>query len=231
MQFIRSDSPEEGRLKITDDLRQELQLGHKVLWLISGGSNIHTCRQILMDIPAEYSKSLTIMLNDERFGPVGHKDSNWRKFVEDSKEEGTFPQTKAKLVNVLRHGQETFTDGINYYERTAQDSFKASDIIISLLGMGEDGHIAGILPNSPAVSHSSGMVAGYKGSDGHLRMTLTFGALRQVNRAYLFAFGPEKKPALENLQSRELSIEDQPAQVLWDLPEAYVYNDQVEEKA
>jgi 6-phosphogluconolactonase/glucosamine-6-phosphate isomerase/deaminase len=231
MQFIRTDRPEEGRNRITQDLRQELQLGHKVLWLISGGSNINTCRQILMDIPEEYSESLTIMLNDERFGPVGHEDSNWHQFVKDSDAEGRFPQTRAKLVNVLRRGQETLSDGVGFYERMVRDNFKANDVIISLLGMGGDGHIAGILPNSPAVSQSKDMVTGYKGSDGYLRMTLTFEALRQVNRAYLFAFGEAKKQQLENLRDQDLPLAEQPAQILKELPEAYIYNDQVGDRA
>jgi 6-phosphogluconolactonase/glucosamine-6-phosphate isomerase/deaminase len=226
MQFLRSSGPEAGRLKVAQDLRNELELGHKVLWLISGGSNIKSCRQILTDIPSEYPGTLTVMLNDERYGPIGHKDSNWHKFVADSDEEGKFPETDAKLEAVLRPGL-SFDENADYYESIAREAFQQNDIIISLLGMGEDGHTAGILPNSAAAQETKRMAVGYKGTDGYLRLTLSFSALRQVTRAYLFAFGEGKKPALENLHDSKLSLEDQPAQILWEIPEVYVYNDQI----
>ena len=57
-----------------------------------------------------------------------------------------------------------------------------------------------------------------KKNAGHLMM-LNFAA-------YVFAFGADKKPALENLLTN-IDLIVQPAQILKSLPEAYVYNDQV----
>jgi hypothetical protein len=47
-----------------------------------------------------------------------------------------------------------------------------------------------------------------------------------VTVAYLLAYGEDKRPALENLKT-ELPPNQQPAQILKDIAEAYVYNDQV----
>src|ERR1700744_5744131 len=64
---------------IADRLHEELA-GHKtVLWLLSGGSNIGIEIAALNTLPAALQTNLTISLNDERFGPFGHKDSNMQQ--------------------------------------------------------------------------------------------------------------------------------------------------------
>jgi len=53
-----------------------------VLWLVPGGSNIPIAVEAMDMIRKEMSglslKYLTITLSDERYGSVGHKDSNWK---------------------------------------------------------------------------------------------------------------------------------------------------------
>ncbi len=61
------------------------------------------------------------------------------------------------------------------------------------------------------------------------RLTLTFSALRQLTAAYVFAFGKPKQKTLMSLQKEALPLEQQPAQILNELPEAYLYSDQVGE--
>jgi 6-phosphogluconolactonase/glucosamine-6-phosphate isomerase/deaminase len=89
--------------------------------------------------------------------------------------------------------------------------------------MGVDGHVAGILPNSPAVLENDELVAYYKASPFE-RITLSFKALRQLDVAYLIAFGEDKKTALVKLKTN-LSLNEQPAQILKSIKEAYVYSD------
>jgi 6-phosphogluconolactonase/glucosamine-6-phosphate isomerase/deaminase len=91
--------------------------------------------------------------------------------------------------------------------------------------MGSDGHIAGILPRSPALQ-ATGLVTAYE-TPTYQRITLTFPAIRRNNIVYLFVFGDEKKAALESLKARSASLADQPAQILHELPEVYVCNNQI----
>jgi 6-phosphogluconolactonase/glucosamine-6-phosphate isomerase/deaminase len=60
---------------------------------------------------------------------------------------------------------------------------------------------------------------------------LTFPALRHITAAYAFAFGNTKQQALSTLKDRSVPPREQPAQILKQLPEAYVYSDLFEAHA
>jgi len=76
---------------------------------------------------------------------------------------------------------------------------------------------------------SKALVAGYQAPD-YMRITLTFLALQQIDVAYVFAYGREKRAVLDRLCDGDYRIEDQPAQILRDLSEVYIYNDLLEER-
>ena len=54
----------------------------KVLYLASGGSSIPLSVAVLRAVPASLRAQVTVTLTDERFGPVGHTDSNWQQMRE-----------------------------------------------------------------------------------------------------------------------------------------------------
>src|SRR6266566_4768573 len=58
-------------------LRQQLQAGKRVLWLVSGGSVIPVAVAVAQKFTGIPVGKLTVSLTDERPGPVGHPDSNW----------------------------------------------------------------------------------------------------------------------------------------------------------
>jgi 6-phosphogluconolactonase/glucosamine-6-phosphate isomerase/deaminase len=111
---------------------------------------------------------------------------------------------------------------------TVLQAFSDNKVVIAQLGIGPDGHTAGILPNSVATEPNSRLVVNYV-ADPYKRLTLSFTALKKVTVAYVLAFGSNKMDALIALQSQNLSLSEQPAQILKQLNEAYVYNDQVGE--
>jgi 6-phosphogluconolactonase/glucosamine-6-phosphate isomerase/deaminase len=226
MQFIQAEKAE-GVIEAVGRLKNELALGHKVLWLVSGGSNISTAREIMASIPTKHTDRLTIMLNDERFGQIGHVASNWHNlFYEDlDKKIPLFDPKNAKLIPTLRPHLNIHETTRNF-EDNLRHELESNDVAISLLGMGADGHTSGILPNSKA-AEADDLAVWYRGADDYLRITNTFKALREVDCAYLFAYGADKRQALENLRDRKLPLEEQPAQILWEVPKVYVYNDQL----
>jgi len=89
--------------------------------------------------------------------------------------------------------------------------------------MGADGHIAGMLPHTPAVNEK-GPVSGYE-SKPFVRISLTPPALRKIQVAYAFVFGAEKKKAVTDLHDKDLPLEDEPAQILKQIPEATLVTD------
>jgi 6-phosphogluconolactonase/glucosamine-6-phosphate isomerase/deaminase len=95
--------------------------------------------------------------------------------------------------------------------------------------MGRDAHIAGLLPDSPAISLEPVAVIGYEWSD-YTRLTLSPDLLRQVTAAYVPAFGENKHDALNRLRANIEPFEKLPAKLLYEIAEAYVYTDQIKQE-
>lgn len=224
MKYILTAAWDDGVADLTERLVRELADGKKVLWLVSGGSNIPASVQVMDNISDNLSRHLTVALADERYGEPGHAESNWRQL-----EETGFNGKQAELLKVLEAGA-TLDETVERYARSISQTLEDTDLVIAQLGIGPDGHLAGILPGSPAAAEGTTPVAGYD-APPLKRITLTFPAFRHVTAAYAFAFGKPKKEALKALYSGDLPLAEQPAQILKELPEAYLYSDQVGEHA
>ena len=201
-------------------LKNALDGGSKILWLVSGGSNIDLTIRILERLKTTNTDDLAIMLSDERFGPSGHPDSNAQKLLEAG-----LNNFKVKFIPTLQDLslEETKKSYAEEYKKAAEGAE-----VVFQLGMGTDGHIAGILPNSPAID-DNGVVAAYQGPD-FSRLTLTFPIIGSANWIYVFAFGESKKESLLKLSEQELDKSELPIQFLKSLPNVYIYNNQIGEK-
>lgn len=222
MQFNLVNDWREGELILSKRIQDELK-NKKVLWLVSGGSNIEVSVSTANSLPVELTKKLTIALVDERYGEVSHPYSNWHQLLKSG-----FKAGDAKLIPVLKSGL-NLEGTVKLYDSQIENAFNANEIVIAQLGIGDDGHVAGILPKSPATKDIADNVVGYV-SDPYKRITLTFSALRQIDTAYIFAFGENKKTALANLKNSTISKEIQPAQIIKELSESYIFNDQLGDK-
>lgn len=219
MQFLKVATAQVGKTELLNRLQRELESNQQVLWLVPGGSNIPLTVEVMNALPDELTARLTILLTDERFGPVGHKDSNQVQL-----HDAGFSAKRATFLEVLMPDMPLEATR-RHYDALAQNAFREADIIIGQFGIGADGHIAGILPGSPAVA-TPDFVAAYE-ADPFTRLTLTFHALKRLAVAYAFVFGDTKREALTRLKEEMLPFSEEPSQVLKELPEAYVYNDQV----
>jgi 6-phosphogluconolactonase/glucosamine-6-phosphate isomerase/deaminase len=220
MEFIRIASPEEGVRPLAESLLAALKSHGHVAWFVSGGSNIPISVSVMQTIPDELSKRLSIFLSDERFGPVGHPDSNFQQLMDAG-----FDPKGARVVPVLVPAV-GLDETVGRYDSALEDLFDTAEVIIGQFGLGADGHICGILPHTPAVT-SSELVTGYA-TETYTRITTTPKALEHFTTVYVFTFGDTKRTALINLQEKDLPVDEQPAQVLKQLPEVYIYSDQVE---
>jgi len=219
MKFIKVEQILDGVGPLRDRIMRDLEYGKQVMWLVPGGSNIPLSVAVMAQLPDELTRHLTIMLTDERYGDVGHDDSNAHQL-----DESGFMPRQATVVPVLQAGldiaETTRQYGISFHEAS-----QAADVIIGQFGMGSDGHIAGILPGSPAIT-SVDYAAAYN-TEQYDRITLTPKALLKLTTAYVFALGNDKLPALEALSKLNTPVAEQPAQLLKQLSEVYVYNDQI----
>lgn len=221
MQFIHGKGTEPGATALSERLKTELSSGKHVLWLVCGGSNIAAEAEIMRNIPDDLSAQLTVTLTDERYGDVGHKDSNWQQLLEAG-----FDIKAGRGVPVLtgKSLEQTVAD----YAQSVEELLAGSDTVIATFGIGADGHIAGVLPNSPAATETTALAAGYD-SPPYTRLTMTFPALKRIDAAYAIALGDSKQAALQRLQNEDIELAEQPSQILKRLPEAYLYSDQIGE--
>lgn len=224
MKFIRSNDSQLGSNALAGELVNALAENKKVLWLVSGGSNILATKEIMDRIAPELTAQLTIAPIDERYGPVGHADSNWQQLLS-----GGFDPKAARTLPVLEPDLDLEATRL-HFTQIITPALQNSDFVIALLGIGPDGHTAGILPNSPACRETDAYVSAYESSP-YTRITLTFPALQRIHKAYVFAFGEAKLPTLQQLQSEDVDLATQPAQILKALPDVYIYNDQIGEAA
>ena len=212
---------EQAQADLSDRLKQELSSGKNVLWLVSGGSNILPTVDILNSLSESETENLSIMLIHERYGEPGHPDSNWQQFMHA----GLNPKNTNLIPVLLSHS--SFEETARHYNNTTAEAFAENDVLIAQLGMGSDGHIAGILPHSIA-SQTTQLVVGYEQTP-YKRLTLTLSALEMMDAIYVLAYGKHKREAIVKLRDIGLAAEDQPVQFLKKLPEVYFYNDQVGE--
>lgn len=220
MKFVKTEGTAELEAALTASLAAALATTEPVLWIVTGGSNIVIEAKIMAALDPAHLRNLTIILTDERFGPVGHEDSNYFQLHFQD-----FAEREALFMDML-YGA-SFEDTVKTANESMKVAFQNAKHVVALIGMGPDGHIAGILPNSPAAVADEKWVIGYDGGQ-YQRFTLTPFALSHIHEAFVGTFGPERLEPLTKLHDKMLSIAEQPAQILRHLPSVTIYNDQIE---
>jgi 6-phosphogluconolactonase/glucosamine-6-phosphate isomerase/deaminase len=193
----------------------QLAADKNVLWLVPGGSSIAIAALAAQEITVVPHSNLAVTLTDERYGPVGHSDSNWQQLMEIG-----FSLPDARLFPVLTGADRVRTT--TEFDATLQREILAADFTLGFFGMGADGHTAGILPNSPAVSAPD--YATVYDAANFERITMTPRAIAQLDEAVVYAVGKDKWPALKQLNEVR-DIADQPAQSLKQVPKLTIFTD------
>lgn len=213
MKFVHGDTTE-ASLIISEAVNKSIEKGPTLL-LVSGGSNIELAVSVRQNLKIKHE--LTVGLIDERYGPVGHKDSNWQKLVESG-----FDTSGVNLLRALK-GLD-FEETAAEYDKNFERALEGSKTVIGIFGMGSDGHTAGILPFSPA-ANSQKLVACYNAAD-YQRITLTPAAIKFFDTVFLVALGESKRIQLQNLVNKKLPLSQQPAQALKKAKKLTVISDQ-----
>lgn len=222
MQYFFAETPETGRDALATTLADSLEKGLRVLWLLPGGSNVEIAASAMQmleaRVPKATLKNLTVGQVDERFGPVGHPDSNWKQLIDAG-----FPFEDVVAMPILTG--EGLEETVRRYGNAIEEAYGEAGLIVGQFGIGADGHIAGMLPHSAAVNDTN-PAAAYV-SDQYTRFTLTPRMLLGIDVAYVFAFGASKKGAIDMLRQKELSFDEEPAQILKKMRRVFFYTDQV----
>lgn len=220
MRFMR-EPPEAAERAIAHALTASLTEGKRVVWLVCGGSNIVAEARIMATVrerAADVLARLTILPTDERYGRPGHPDSNYRQLSEAG-----FDPGPARWTDVLG-GNLPLGPTVDYYTELVADAWAVADVVIAQFGIGPDGHIAGILPSSPATRDDAATIVGYDAPD-FTRLTLTARQLVCVDHAFALAYGDSKRDALGRLRVHTEPFATLPSSLLYDIADASVYTD------
>lgn len=202
---------------LADIIGTKLREGQHVFWLVPGGSAINVAAQtsvLLKGIPLD---NLTVTLTDERYGDVGHPDSNWPQL-----QAAGFELPGATLLPVL-HGDDISVTA-QRFTTILQNELNKPGFRIGLFGIGADGHTAGMLPHSPAVAETK-FAHGYDAGT-YQRITMTRPAIAQLDAVIVYATGQEKWPVLDQLE-QDVPVEEQPAQSLKQVKNVTIFNDHI----
>ncbi|HEY4963282.1 MAG TPA: 6-phosphogluconolactonase [Candidatus Saccharimonadales bacterium] len=218
LNFIDTKDTVEGENELYQTLSSNLSL-KKVLWIVSGGSNIAVTTRVMARIDNELSKNLIMILADERYGSEGHPDSNFTQLVDSG-----FDQKNATFYKTLIDDQ-SISQTISRIGQAYKRAMNETAMVVGQLGVGDDGHIAGILPGSPVIGLISDVV--YFKAEKFKRISLSLEALKSIDIAFVFCFGKNKAKTLKDIERNELEYSQLPAKILQDIKTVYVYNDQL----
>lgn len=164
------------------------------LLLLSGGTSPGMLYRLI--VRDKVLKPGAVALVDERFGSSMHLNSN-EKMIADTGLADYLDNEGIPFYRILKEGNmETVTA---QYEETVRGLFKKFPKKVAVMGIGADGHTAGIKPGLEY--GQSRLVISYDDKNGPFgkRITLTFEALSEVDEFIVLVFGEEKREALEKM--------------------------------
>lgn len=196
--------------------------------VLSGGSTPRATYALLAHQDIDWSQ-VDLFFGDERFVPHDHKDSNYRMVCESLlaagkvrprnlfaiPADGTPQSAAARYDQLLRqqYGADALKPGVPLFHLT-------------LLGLGDDGHTASLLPDQPVLEERSVWAAAVPKGRDEPRITLTYPALDASAATLFLVAGAAKREALVQARSGLLPAGGlQPmGDVLWLVDQAAVGN-------
>jgi len=213
---------------IADSIIKKLGEGKKVLFFVTGGSSIAVGVKVCEFIVGKSVENLTILLTDERYGPLKHENSNWFRLVQNG-----FNILGAMFIPILIG--EGIISTTQKFNTILDQQLKIADYKIGLFGIGKDGHTAGILPESIAIE-SQDLASSYD-TPIFVRITITPKTIEKLDEAVVWMQGEEKWSVVKDLIESDIparphessgaggDLKEQPAQVLKKVPLLTIFTD------
>lgn len=202
--IIIENNPEVIAAKIISQVIAEKIAESQILLLLSGGSTVKIYPFLLQHLNRFQSlERLAVSLIDERWdkNPV-HAAANWPQIIRTGLPE--LVASKGGKVYQILQGNSLVQD-TDKFNKFLLEQIKLNPYIISLQGIGPDGHTAGIFPaerkifNKIKVNKELAFFH-HQGPAGQKeRISVTPEFISRINRIILFAKGLDKLPVLETV--------------------------------
>jgi len=166
--------------------------------VLSGGSTPRATYRLLGDRTIDWDCA-ELFFGDERFVPPDHKESNYRMVRETLLATGLVQPRK--LLAIPTDG--TLQSAADRYDEMLRQQYGAGTLEpyaplfhLTLLGLGDDGHTASLLPGQPVLEERERWAAAVPQGRGEPRITLTYPALESSALILFLVSGAEKRDAL-----------------------------------
>ncbi|MDD5730108.1 MAG: 6-phosphogluconolactonase [Candidatus Omnitrophica bacterium] len=142
-----------------------------------------------------------VFLTDERFVPLSSKESNYRMVRDTILDHIDIPPKNIHPVYTGDSAEKSARE----YEQDLIKTFalkegKFPDFDLILLGVGEDGHIASLLPGSPALKERKHLALGvYHDRLKQYRVTLTLPVINNARRIVFLVTGKRKAGIIKDI--------------------------------
>lgn len=218
----------------SDFLINELTINknRKSLLLLSGGSVVNIYHQLSKFLNSKSSNLpfLSIALVDDRFHPDWTKQAQSLDVNINShliEKTGFWETCYKKKIHYYTISQEgTLAESARQYNKIINRLFSQYDYKIAVLGIGEDGHTAGLIPGYEKAWDTNNFVVGYE-NNGQFkqRITMTPKAIKELDQAIVLAKGKKKKRVVDILLNETVSLNKFPMGIIHKIPRVDLFLD------
>ncbi len=217
MKIINVRNPEES-VQVCKQLLYKLVLKNTVLFL-SGGSTPKDLYQKLAK-EKKINPGAVAMVDERYFSKsqmTNHKFQTNEEMIKNTQLLSYLQKSNTKFYPILEN--KNFEQTVKDYDETVRFLFNHFPKSVGILGIGTDGHTAGIPVGMTSaqfqMSNNTDLVTCFADFPGECkeRITLTFSGLAKLDQIIVIAFGNDKKKALK-LIFKPGSITEIPARFL-----------------
>ncbi|HXW71591.1 MAG TPA: 6-phosphogluconolactonase [Methylocella sp.] len=178
---------------------------------LSGGSTPREAYELLgsKDYSIDWRK-VRLFWGDERFVPMDHEDNNFRMARAAFIDRVPIPFSQ---VHPILTGSKTPQRAAALYEEALQAYYGGRFLDperplfnVTLLGLGEDGHIASLFPGNTALDERNTWATAVIGAKPEARISLTYPALESSRDILILVSGPKKRAILRRVLENDQAL-------------------------
>lgn len=214
---------------IFDVLRNKADGGPLVIALCGGRSVVGLLKALLAESakqPKELLRRVHFFMVDERIVPLDHADSNFgglnQQLFATLVEQETISKDQLHALSITTSSAQS--DCQRYMQELEQ---VGGHFDVVVLGMGEDGHIAGLFPHHQALAQRGRSFIPFFDSPKAPpeRVTASRELVTTASLGVLLALGEAKRAAWNAFSSTSVTVEDCPAKMVETMERCVVVSD------
>ena len=188
---------------------------------LPGGGTPRPMYRLLADRPDLPWDRAHVFVGDERFVPEVHPDSNFGAIRDLLLDHVPIPADHVHPWPILEEPESS----AEAYAATLDSTLRGMPLDLVLLGLGRDGHTAGIFPGTGKAGSGAATVVSRPEGQEHTRLSMTPRRLAESRVVAFLVAGAEKREALDALLADEGDRERYPGRAIAALEQLLVITD------